>query len=127
VKNSKILVIVCLFSFIGCSDYMEFAEREYQAERDVMIEKYEEEGFEVFSGKDEMEDADSYKDNPTIIEEASDQKSSDEKEQGYSPMEAKEDVEVTKQDLEESTRKSEKPEERRKSYWDRMREMEQNN
>ena len=46
-KNTKTLIILCLILFltlIGCSDYMEFAEREYQAERDAGEEYYEEEG-----------------------------------------------------------------------------------
>ena len=49
-KNTKTLIILCLILFltaIGCSDYMEFAEREYQAEReyrateDTLEENYE--------------------------------------------------------------------------------------
>ena len=116
-KNTKALMILCLILFtIGCSDYMEFAEKEYQAERDAM----KEEGFLFFPGEDEMQDVDPYKDNPIINEGI---KSNQENEQGYSPMEEKEYPEIIKQDLEKSTKESEIPEERRDSYWKRLLEF----
>ena len=107
-KNTKALIILCLILFltaIGCSDYMEFAERESQAEReyrateDAMDENYEEESFLV----------------------------SPENEQGYSPMEEKEYSETIERDLEKSTKESEIPEETRDSYWKRIEKLKQNN
>ena len=105
-KDTKALMILCLILFtIGCSDYMEFAEREYQAERefrateDAMDENYEEESFLVFP----------------------------ENEQGYSPMEEKEYSETIERDLEKSTKESEIPEETRDSYWKRIEKFKQNN
>jgi hypothetical protein len=107
-KNTKTLIILCLILFltaIGCSDYMEFAEREYQAEReyrateDAMDENYEEESFLVFP----------------------------ENEQGYSPMEEKEYPEIIEQNQEKSTKESEIPEETRDSYWKRLEKFKQNN
>ena len=107
-KNTKTLIILYLILFltaIGCSDYMEFAEREYQAEReyrateDAMDENYEEESFLVFP----------------------------ENEQGYSPMEEKEYSETIERDLEKSTKESEIPEETRDSYWKRIEKFKQNN
>ena len=107
-KNTKILIILCLIlllTAIGCSDYMEFAEREYQAEReyrateDAMDKNYEEERFLVFP----------------------------ENEQGYSPMEEKEYPEIIKQNQEKSTKESEIPEETRDSYWKRIEKLKQNN
>ena len=105
-KNTKTLIILCLILFltaIGCSDYMEFAERESQAEReyrateDAMDENYEEESFLVFP----------------------------ENGQGYSPMEEKEDSETIERDLEKSTKESEIPEETRDSYWKRIEKFKQ--
>jgi hypothetical protein len=122
-KNTKALIILCLILFltaIGCSDYMEFAEREYQAEREAM----KEEGFLFFPGEDEMQEVDPYKDNPIINEGV---KSNQENEQGYSPMKENEYPEITEQDLEKSTKESEIPEERRDSYWKRLQEFRQNN
>ena len=107
-KNTKTLIILCLILFltaIGCSDYMEFAEREYQAEReyrateDAMDENYEEESLLVFP----------------------------ENEQGYSPMEEKEDSETIERDLEKSTKESGIPEDTRDSYWKRIEKFKQNN
>jgi hypothetical protein len=107
-KNTKTLIILCLIIFltaIGCSDYMEFAEREYQAEReyrateDAMDENYEEESFLVFP----------------------------ENEQGYSPMEEKEYSETIERDLEKSTKENENPEKTRDSYWKRLEKFKQNN
>jgi major membrane immunogen (membrane-anchored lipoprotein) len=113
-KNTKTLIILCLILFltaIGCSDYMEFAERESQAEReyrateDAMEENYKEEGFLIYNG------------------EVFDKKRNYENEQGYSPMEEKEYSEMIEQDLEKSTKESEIPEERRDSYWKRLRKF----
>jgi hypothetical protein len=119
-KNTKSLIILSLILFltaIGCSDYMEFAERESQAEREVqaekeyrvtedaMEEKYKEEGFLIYNG------------------EVFDKKRNHENEQGYSPMEKKEYSEIIEQDLEKSTKESEIPEERRDSYWKRLRKF----
>ena len=107
-KNTKTLIILCLILFltaIGCSDYMEFAERESQAEReyrateDAMDENYEEESFLVFP----------------------------ENEQGYSPMEEKEYSETIERDLEKSTKESGITEETRDSYWKRIEKFKQNN
>ena len=112
-KNTKALIILCLILFltaIGCSDYMEFAEREYQAEREAM----KEEGFLLFPGEDEMQDVDPYKDNPIINEEV---KSNQENEY----------PEITEHDLEKSTKESEIPEEKRDSYWKHLQEFRQNN
>ena len=125
-KNTKTLIILCLILFltaIGCSDYMEFAEREYQAERAVMKEKYEEEGFLLFSEKDEEQGMEPYKDNQPVNEGAFDKKSSPENEQGYSSMKEKEYSEIIKQDLEKATKENEIPEERRDSYWKRLRKF----
>ena len=107
-KNTKTLIILCLILFltaIGCSDYMEFAEREYQAEReyrateDAMDENYEKESFLVFP----------------------------ENEQVYSHMEEKESPEIIEQNKEKSTKESEIPEETRDSYWKRIEKFKQNN
>ena len=112
-KNTKTLIILCLILFltaIGCSDYMEFAEREYQAEREAM----KEEGFLFFPGEGEMQDVDPYKDNPIINE-------------GVKSNQENEYPEITEQDLEKSTKESEIPEEKRDSYWKRLQEFRQNN
>ena len=107
-KNTKTLIILCLILFltaIGCSDYMEFAEREYQAEREyrateeAMDENYEEERFLVIP----------------------------ENEKGYSPMEEKEYPEIIEQNQEKSTKESEISEETRDSYWKRQKKFNQNN
>ena len=99
---------MCLILFltaIGCSDYMEFAEREYQAEReyrakeDAIVENYEAESFLMFP----------------------------ENEQGYSPMEEKEYSEMIEQNQEKPTKESEIPEETRDSYWKRIEKFKQNN
>jgi len=95
--------LILFLTAIGCSDYMEFAEREYQAEReyrateDAMDENYEEESFSVFP----------------------------ENEKGYSPMEEKEYSEKIERDLEKSTKESEIPEETRDSYWKRIEKFKQ--
>jgi hypothetical protein len=123
-KNTKLLIIPSLILFlsaIGCSDYMEFAEREYQAEREVqaekeyrvtedaMLENYKEEGFLIYNG------------------EVFDKKRNHENEQGYSPIEENEYSEIIEQDLEKSTKESEIPEETRDSYWKRLEKFKQNN
>lgn len=129
-KNTKSLIVLCLILFstaMGCSDYMELAEKEYQAEREAMKENYKNEGFLMFSDKDETRDMDPYKDNPVINEEVFDKKTSDENEQEPSTLGEKEGFDITKQDQEEPAKESEKSQERRKSYWDRIREREQNN
>ena len=129
-KNTKTLIILCLIlllTAIGCSDYMEFAEREYQAERDAREEYYEEEGSLMFPEKTGIQDIDSYEDNQLINGGAFDKKSNQENEQGYSPMEEKEYSEIIEQNLEKSTKESEISEEKRDSYWKRLQEFEQNN
>ena len=123
-KNTKTLIILCLILFlttIGCSDYMEFAEKESQAERefqaekeyrvteDAMVENYKEEGFLIYNG------------------EVFDKKRNHENEQGYSPLEEKEYPEIIEQNQEKSTKESEIHEERRDSYWKRVEKFKQNN
>jgi hypothetical protein len=122
-KNAKILIILCLILFlttIGCSDYMEFAEREYQAERDLREESYEEEDFLIFPEMEGKQNMKPYKDDSLINRGVFDKKGNYENEQGYSPMEEKEHSEIIERDLEKSTKERETPEERRDSYWKRL-------
>ena len=117
-KDTKSLIILCLILFltaIGCSDYMEFAEKEYQAERDAS-----EEGSLVFPEKDGIQDIDTYENNQLFLEASrrvDEQVAKEEKE--YS--------EIIEQNMEKSTKESEIPEERRDSYWKRLQEFRQNN
>ena len=119
-KNTKTLIILCLILFltaIGCSDYMEFADKEYQAERDAREEYYEEEGSLVFPEKDGIQDIDTDENSQLINGEVFDKNSNQENE--YS--------EIIEQNLEKSTKESEISEERRDSYWKRRQKFKQNN
>ena len=130
-KNTKTLIILCLILFltaIGCSDYTEFVEREYRAERDAREEYYqEEESSLLFPEKSGIQDIDSYDDNQLINEGRFDKKSKHENEQSYPAMEEKEYSEIIERDLEKATKESEVFEETRDSYWKRLQEFNQNN
>ena len=118
-KNTKTVIVFCAVVFltaIGCSDYMEFAEREHQAEREIM----KEEGLLFVPWEKEIQEVEPYKDNPTIKEDILDKRSNHENEQDHSPMGEKEGSEIIKQQNPETfTKKSEIFEGERDSFWEK--------
>ncbi len=135
-KNIKKLTISCLILFltaIGCSDYIEFAEKENQAEREYLLRQYDgyeddekESGFLIYYDGEQKQNLETYKDNPLIDSGNLNESGFLENEQGYSPVKEKEPSEIVRPNLKKSTKEDEISEKRRKTYWDRIREQEQN-
>jgi len=121
-KNTKILIILCVNLFltaIGCSDYMESAEKEARVKREYRLKQFDmeesdkEDGFFIHVEDDGRQDINDNQRNRGDL----DKKSKYEDEQ----------FDKVKQDLEKPIKESEKPKEERKSYWKRIWENQQNN
>jgi len=123
-NDTKTFIILCLilfFTAIGCSDYMELAEKEYQAEMEMMNESNEQEveegDFLIYEKNKGIEDIETYKETPQSNKSVYDKKDNLLNEQDYSS--------IKKKDLTESTKEREASEEKRDSYWKRKQKMEQ--